>query len=292
MVFTQRIKFLPFYLASYLPFGLLFFLSDITFIIVYHLLKYRRDVVFDNLSRVFKDKSSEELSDIERSYYKHFCDIVFEAIKGLTLSKKGIERRFIVKNPDLFARLHKENRSIVLYAGHFGNWEWISFLPLFVNHQVTSFYQRLSNGYFDELVKIARERFGTICVESGQGVKSIISHEQRKILTVNLIIGDQSPRKDSAMYWTEFLGQKTAFLIGADKISQKANHVVLFPYYRKIKRGCYEIDFQVITEQPKEMESNEIIESFAKHLEKAILNNPDLWLWSHRRWKLTGRAAV
>jgi KDO2-lipid IV(A) lauroyltransferase len=239
------------------------------------------------MSMVFTDKNRDELYELQKSYYKHLCDLIFEAIKSLSMNKKAIQKRFVIRNPELLERYYKEGRSAIMYAGHFGNWEWISFLPLQVKHQVTSFYQKLSNKYFDELVKIARERFDAICVESGKGVKSIISHEQQNILTINLIIGDQSPRKDSAMYWTDFLGHRTAFLVGADKIAQKANHVVMFPFFNKTDRGSYEIDFQVITEQPKEMNSDDIIESFASHLEKAILAHPQLWLWSHRRWKLS-----
>lgn len=281
-----KLKYLPFYLASYLPFPILYFLSDLTFILVFYVIQYRRDVVYENLKKAFPEKVEHELRAIEKSYYKHLCDIVAEAIKSLSLGPKGIKKRLQFKNIDLLYRYYQEKRSAILYAGHFGNWEWISFLPLSVSHQVTSFYQPLKNKYFDQLVKKARERFGAICVESSKGIKSVLGFEREKILTLNLIIGDQSPRKDSAKYWTNFFDQETAFLIGADKIAQKANHVLLFPYYKKIKRGYYELEFQIITESPKEMSSNHIIDAYARHLEQAIRSSPEMWLWSHNRWKL------
>jgi KDO2-lipid IV(A) lauroyltransferase len=286
MTLKTKLKFLPFYLASYLPFTFLYFLSDLTFLLLFYVLKYRRYVVFENLGTAFPEKGIKERRIIEKAYYKHFCDIVYEAIKSLSLNENGIRKRFVVKNIDLLHKYYLDKRSAILYAGHFGNWEWISFLPLSVSQQVTSFYQPLNNKYFDELVKKVRERFGVICVESSKGVKSVLSFEREKILTINLIIGDQSPRKDAVKHWTKFFNQETAFLIGADKIARKANHVLLFPFYRKIKRGFYEVEFQIITETPKEIKSEDIIDAYANHLERAINASPELWLWSHKRWKL------
>jgi KDO2-lipid IV(A) lauroyltransferase len=280
-------KFLPFYMASWLPFFVLYFLSDITFILLFYIIGYRRKVVLENLKNAFKDKGIDELKRIEKSYYKHLCDIIFESTKSLSIDREGIKGRFIVKNADMVHRYFSAGRSAIIYAGHFGNWEWMSFLPLSVSHQVTSFYQHFSNKYFDELVKIARERFGVVCVEASKGVKSVLSFEQRNILTLNLIIGDQCPRAESPKHWVSFLGQETAFLVGADKIAQKANHIILFPFFKKSRRGHYELEFQVITENPAEMESNEIIGAYAAFLERAITSSPEMWLWSHRRWKLT-----
>ena len=141
----------------------------------------------------------------------------------------------------------------------------------------------MTNKHFDTLVKKARERFGVICVESSKGVKSVLSFERENNLTINLIIGDQSPRKESVKYWTKFLFQDRAFLIDADNIALKANHVLLFPFYKKVKRGFYEVAFQIITESPIEMTNNEIIDAYALHLEQAIKSSPELWLWSHKR---------
>lgn len=287
MIFLRKLKFLPFYIASYLPFTVLYFLSDIAFILLYYILKYRREVVYKNLRNAFPEKKPIELNEIERGFYKHFSDLVFETIKGISMSEKEYKKRIIFKNIDLIHACFENRRSIILYAGHFGNWEWISILPLSVPHQVTSFYQPLSNKYFDQLTKITRERFGAICIESNKGFKTIIGFELKNMLTLNLIIGDQSPRKKSSKHWTRFLNQETAFLVGADKIAKKSNLVLFFPRFKKIKRGHYELEFKIITESPKKLNDGEIIEKYASLLEEAIRDSPELWLWSHRRWKLT-----
>jgi len=283
----KYIKFFSFYILSILPFRILYMISDFTFILIYHLIKYRRKVVSSNLESAFPDKTKTERIRLEKKFYRHFCDIWFESIKVLTGNKKELKKRFVVKNPELIQRYYDEKRSIILYAAHQGNWEWLSLLSLHLPHQLTSFYQPLSSGYFEELMKITRERFGMICIESNKGYRSVVGFTESSILTANILAGDQSPRGDSAKHWLQFLNQETAFLIGADRIAKKSNQVVIFPSFRKKRRGHYELEFKVIEDKAMKNNSYKIIDKYAKLLEETIINSPELWLWSHRRWKLT-----
>ncbi len=287
MKLKSFLKFSPFYAISIAPLFILYGLSNTLFVLVYYIAKYRRKVVRQNLANSFPEKSKQEIAQIERKFYKHFCDVFVEAIKILTLSKKEIQKRFVLKNPELLDHFFNEKKNIILYAAHQGNWEWLSFLPLMTNYQTATFYQPLSNRYFDDLMRTIRTRFGAQCVKSNEGYRFIISMKQKSTLTLNCIIGDQSPAKNATKYWTQFLNQETAFLIGADRIAKKSNQVLVFPSLTKLKRGYYELDFETIEEFPKEKEDFHIIQTYASLLEKAILKSPELWLWSHNRWKLT-----
>ncbi len=287
MKYKSRIKFFPFYLISLLPMPVLYVLSSLTYAVLYHIVRYRRLVVRENLKNSFDTLSNLELREIERGFYAHFCDIMVEAMKCLTISKSHINKRFKVKNIELIQKYYDQNKSIILYTAHQGNWEWVSFLPLFVPYKFTAFYQPLSNRYFDELMKLIRERFGTICIESNKGYRSIIEFEKKEILTLNCIIGDQSPKEESPKFWVQFLNQETAFLTGAEKIAKRNNQVLVFPSFRKLKRGYYELEFQKIEERPETRDNFDMVNTYAQLLEKAIRRAPKLWLWSHRRWKLT-----
>ncbi len=292
MTYLARIKFIPFYALSILPMRVLYGMSTLSFMILYYLIKYRRGVVTCNMQKSFPAKSELEIGLMEKNFYRHFCDLMFESVKVLTISKKELKKRFHVKNPSLVQKFYDEKRSIVLYTAHHGNWEWLAFLPLYIPHQATAFYQPQSNKYFDSLMKLLRERFGVICVESNRGYKAILEFDQKNILTMNYIIGDQSPRKDSTKHWIQFLNQDTAFLIGADRIAKKSNQVVMFPSYSKKTRGHYEIEFKVIEEECMKKEGYEIIDKYAQLLEESIKSSPEMWLWSHRRWKLGCRKTV
>jgi KDO2-lipid IV(A) lauroyltransferase len=281
------IKFLPFYGLSILPMPVLYLLSDLSFFLIYYLFGYRKKVVRDNLKKAFPAKNEKEIHQIGTDFYRHFCDIIFESIKRLTISPKAVKKRLKIQNPVLIEKYLNERRSILLYTAHQGNWEWLIFLPLFFPCPSNTFYRPLKNKYFNELSMIMRERFGVHCIETDKGYRTVISDQQNHAVTMNCVIGDQSPTLRSPMYWCQFMNRKTAFYVGADKIAKRTDQVVLFPSFKKIKRGYYELEFQVIEDQPKQRENYAIVENYAARLENAINRAPEMWLWSHRRWKLT-----
>ena len=283
----KYLKFSLFYIISIFPLSVIYMISDIAFVVVYYIFRYRRKVVRLNLENSFPDKTLVEIIEIEKGFYKHFSDVAFESIKILTISKKSISKRFHIKNIELVEQIYKQKKDIILYTAHYGNWEWLSFLPLFIPHQGTTLYKELSNKYFDQLMKLIRCRFGTFCFDSNGGYKSIVKLKQENILSMNCIIGDQSPTKNASKHWVKFLNMETAFLIGVDRIAKKLNHTVLFPSFKKIKRGRYEIEFKLIGENNEQNKDHEIIDKYASILENTINEAPELWLWSHRRWKLT-----
>lgn len=264
----------------------MYFLSDIASLILFYIVRYRRKVVRSNLVMVFPEKSLKEIISIERKFYRHFCDIFFESVKVLTISKKSISKRFVLKNPEMLQKFYAENKSVIMYSGHHGNWEWFAFLPISISHQLTAFYQPQSNKYFDQLMKLIRGKYGAVCVESAKGYKTILQYNRDNILSLNLIIGDQSPSGNSSKYWTNFFGQDTAFLVGADRIAKKSNQAVIFPSFKETKRGCYEVTFELLQENPNSDNDQQIIEKYAQALERSIKKSPEQWLWSHRRWKL------
>ncbi|RTE55207.1 lipid A biosynthesis acyltransferase [Arenibacter aquaticus] len=286
MKYLSRVKFIPFYLVSVLPMWLLYWMSDVLYVLLYYVIGYRRKVVYTNLRNAFPVKSESEIEQIAKDFYRHLCDIVLESFKRLTIREKTIKKRLRIKNPELIQKYVEEQRSILLYTAHQGNWEWLVFLPLMFPYSSNTFYKPIKNNYFDGLFRIMRERFGVNCVESDKGYRTIIENHRNKVLTLNCMIGDQSPTKISSKYWCHFLNQDTAFFIGADKIAKKTDQVVLFPFFRKLRRGYYELEFYIIDDHINSRNNYGILEKYAKLLEQAIHYAPELWLWSHRRWKL------
>jgi len=284
----MKLKFFPFYALSILPMPVLYVMSDFVFLIVYHIIRYRRDVVYSNLKRSFQDKSDQEIKSIEKNFYKYLFDLMFETIKILTISPKKVTNRFRIKNLDLIEKCYDNNKHIILYAAHQGNWEWLSFLSLYVPHQGITIYQPLSNTYFDELMRTVRERFGAICVEKNKSYKTVLENIHRGQLSMFALIGDQSPARTGSKYWTRFMNQKTAFVMGAERIVAKTNQAALFPAFKRVKRGLYELEFKIIN-TPEVNDNYHLIDNYSSLLEETIKASPELWLWSHKRWKLTDR---
>jgi Kdo2-lipid IVA lauroyltransferase/acyltransferase len=282
---AKKTKYFPVYLLSHLPMSVMYQLSNLTYLILYYVVGYRKKTVRENLVGSFPDKHFDEIVRIEKDFYRHFSDLLVESAKFITISKSDIKQRFTVKNPELFEKYYNEGRSVIMYTAHLGNWEWLAALPLWLPHKVTTFYQPLASSYFEELMKTSREKFGAIAVPSGQGYKKLVEFASQEILTATCIIGDQRPKRKSSTHRVRFLNRDTDFLIGADRIAKKSNQPVVFCLVKKVSRGRYALELVPIEENPLEAPSEQIIDAYARELEKAILDQPHLWLWTHKRWK-------
>lgn len=288
----KNIKYIPIFLIASLPSWALNGISSFFAFLVDKIFKYRQKVITRNLTNSFPDKNKAEIDDIRTNFYRHFTDTLLESIQAYSLSKNRIKSKFKIVNLELLEELYNEDRSIILYTAHFGNWEWLGFLPLYTDYLCTAFYQPLSNGYFDGLIKTIRERFGVVCIPSKQGFKTLLGYHKQNVKTINFIISDQSPQANSSIHWTSFLNQETPFLIGSERMAKKMNMAIVYPEFTKTKRGHYLVEFKLITKDAAETEGYEVVDRYATLLEESIKKQTELWLWSHRRWKIKPPQAV
>jgi KDO2-lipid IV(A) lauroyltransferase len=273
------------WLLSKLPMRFLYAISDVLFLLIYYVFKYRKKVALDNLNLVFPDKSSEEKKKIAKQFFKHFTDLFMETIKAISINKKEILKRYQYKNPELVKEFLDKGRSIAFISAHQANWEWSVNSPLVLNCNVNGAYTSLGNTYFDKIVKESRERFGFICYESSKTVKAIYTDFKNQVQGIYLLISDQSPQLEHTAYWQEFLGIKVPFHIGAETLAKKFNLVVINCATKRIKRGYYETEFKLISENPKEVKNHEITDKYIALTEQLIKEQPEFYLWSHKRFK-------
>ncbi|MFW5781160.1 MAG: lysophospholipid acyltransferase family protein [Bacteroidota bacterium] len=275
------------YLLSLIPLRALYILSDITYPLLNHVVKYRKKIVYENLKNAFPDKTYQERKKIANQFYKHFCDTIFETIKLLTISKKKYYHRVTYKNPGVLTELYQKKQHAIVVVGHYGNWEWLTALPKDSPYHTMAVYKPLNNKRFDNLLIKMRSRFGTEMVPMRQTIKAINRYHEEKKYTLSCFIGDQSPVWEEVQYWTEFLNQNTPVYLGIEKISRKTRQAVLFYNMQKTKRGHYEVEIIKLSDDASKTQPYEITEKHVKLLERIIKNRPELWLWTHRRWKLT-----
>lgn len=277
---------LPFiYLISLLPFPALYAVSDGLYLLLYRVLGYRKDVVLANLRNSFPDKTDEEIQRIAKNYYKYLCDLFLETFKTLTINKKTMLKHcyFNPKAKALFDKLAEENKSIILVLGHLGNWEWAgNTVSLQLKQQLYVIYHPISNKYFDWLMYKMRTRFGTKLIAMKDTFREML--ENRAELNATAFIADQTPAPESA-YWTTFLNQDTPVFKGTELIARKINYPVVYATVKRVKRGEYELLAEMLCEVPKATTEGEISELHTRKLERDIIAQPEIWLWSHRRWK-------
>ena len=120
------------WLFSLLPMWVHYLISDGIYVVVYHLVGYRKKMVRKNLADSFPEKTETELRQIEKGFYSWFCDYLVETIKLLTISKKELKRRMVFKGTEVVDEIVAGGQSCAVYLGHYCNWEWITSLPLWV----------------------------------------------------------------------------------------------------------------------------------------------------------------
>ena len=271
--------------VSILPFRLLYAVSDLLYILMYHIFRYRKQTVQDNLRLVFPEKSDLEIKTITKKFFHHFCDMILESIKSMNISLKSMKARYTFKNLDIIKDFEKQNKSIVLMCAHYGSWEWIFILQTYTSHRGYGIYKRLQNKYFDRLIKSIRARYNSYLITTKETFKVLEEAKKNGILSMNGFASDQSPKKNKAYHWNEFMGIKVPVHTGAEMLAKKLDMPIVFFAVERKKRGYYEATFQTLAENPTDYKDYEITDKFLELVEKQIHEAPEYYLWTHKRWK-------
>ncbi|MCB0790967.1 MAG: lysophospholipid acyltransferase family protein [Flavobacteriales bacterium] len=266
-----------------LPMRILYGLSDLLFVLVFHLVRYRRKVVRTNLRNSFPEKDARELATIERHFYRWFGDLVLETLKTLHITPALVDRLVQVEGTDVLRRYKEKGRSIIIVMGHWGNWELggARFATLGL-HQLNVIYHPLHDRHFNDLVIRMRTRLGNGLYPMTDTMKCMV--RDRGKLTATAFIADQTPPPERA-YWTTFLHQDTPVFWGTEKIAAKLGYPVVYCGIDRIARGRYRMRFEDLVPEPKDTPEGLISEAHTRRLEQDIRANPAIWLWTHRRWK-------
>jgi KDO2-lipid IV(A) lauroyltransferase len=273
------------WLITLLPLPVLYIFSDFLFFLLYYFPSYRRKVVSANLRNSFPEKSEEELKKIGKNFYKHFADLFIEILKLRNMSNASQLRRYTYSNTEIFDKLREEKRDIVGVLGHYNNWEWPTLLGQRLNYLTIIIYRPLQNKYFDRFINGQRTRNGLKLTPMSMIIRDIIKYRKQNIKIFSVFLSDQTPPGLESDYWTTFLNQDTAFFTGAGKIAAKYDMAVVFLNIQKKKRGYYNLDFELLFDHTAGIDEKTITEKYVRRLEKIIMEKPDYWLWSHRRWK-------
>ena len=278
-------------LKSLLPFSILYVLSDFTYLIVYYLIGYRKNVVRENLKRSFPGKTDRELLAREKKFYHHLCDLLFESMKMATISKEEMSRRMKILNYEPLLKHYDENKSVLLITSHYGNWEWTSSFSMYLpaDKPMYQVYKQQKNKLFDRLIYNLRIRFGSVNVEVNELFDVLSSLKQQGKMGMIGLISDQSPSRKGIKYQSQFLNQRTPVITGTEIIAKKYDFPVYFVQIRRVKRGYYTCNPVPICLHPQESGKFEITEKYIRLLEQEIMAEPAYWLWSHRRWKFADK---
>jgi KDO2-lipid IV(A) lauroyltransferase len=283
-----HIVFALLYVVSLLPWRVLYVLSDLGCFILYRIIGYRKEVVAGNLFHAFPEKTAEERKKIERKFYKNFCDNWIETIKLLSITPKTIRKRFS-GDASVFHDMYATGKAVQGNFGHFFNWEALNhFLSVNQPYHTLAIYFPQKNQVMDRLIKYVRARWGNTMIPQPEMARQIIPWRKKQYMIA--LIGDQSPIVPGASYWLNFMNRPTCFVKGPEKFARGQNIPVTMTITTKPKRGYYHFDSYLLAEDPSVLPEGEIMRRYVKYLEQNIRLQPELYLWSHRRWKHVWKA--
>ncbi len=252
--------------------------------ILLSLFSYRKQVITENLKRSFPAKTEVERKQIKKLFYRHLGQLLAETIKMFNLSEKEIKKRFSFKNDELIKSYLQQNKDVILVLGHYGNWEWgLLACSLHFNSEMVGIYKPLTSKFWDARIKKVRSQFGATLVSMKESGKYLLKKGNKPRLIG--IISDQTPAKIEINYWTTFLNQKTPVFLGTEKLANKLNCPVVYLNIDSTRRGQYQMTFKLISDQPTTLTEKAITDLHTQLLENKIISKPELWLWSHKRWK-------
>ncbi|MCL2728014.1 MAG: lysophospholipid acyltransferase family protein [Bacteroidales bacterium] len=279
------------YPVSLLPLKVHYFFSNIFFFFVYHVVGYRKSTVYINLARSFPHLKYGEIKSLARKFYRHFADLAAETLWYVAATPRRLAKRVRLEQADILKVLYEQNKSVVLLSGHMGNWEYFLVTSVYADmglggypkNRMAIVYKALENSVMDSFFYGVREkhRFGGL-VESNRIARFMAQHRREAWLYA--LVADQSPLPGSR-YCVDFLHQPTLMMNGPEQLARMMNCAVAYYKMNKEGRGRYLITVQPICNHPDELPEGGITSAYAKLLEENIYEQPEIWLWSHKRWK-------
>ncbi len=273
------------WLLHLLPERFLYFFSDCLYVITYYLVGYRKEVVFDNISKAFPEYSKQEVRQTAKRFYHHLCDVFLESAISHFYSESRAMKRIKYTNPELLDGLYRQGKQVMAVTAHYGNWEYLNTMGLLTKYHIIGIYKPLKNKYFDTMVLKNRHKFGVVPVPMKGIARKLITFQRENRPALTIFLSDQRPVWQHIQHWTKFLGQDTPLYLGTEKLARKLDAAVIFLKVRKVRRGRYEVDIELICEDPNSLRPFEITETHVRILESMIREAPEFWLWTHQRWK-------
>jgi len=271
------------YLVSLLPFWILYSISYCAYVIIYHVMGYRKAVVLSNLAIAFPETSLDERKAIAKKFYKNFTDNFIEVIKLFSIPAAQLQKRF-TWDYESVNKYFATGKNLQLHLGHFFNWEYANLsVSLASKFQVLVVYMPIANKAMNKIFTRLRTRFSAKMIAANSYLKEFKPYSKERFCIV--FVADQNPPRSSQAYWLPFFGRLTGFVTGPEKSARLTNAVCLYAKFKKIKRGYYHAQLFEITDNPRQTAEGDITKGLVKFVEENIREQPENYLWSHRRWK-------
>jgi len=272
-------------LLSRIPMWALYAFASFLYLLAFYVVRHRQVVIREQLEKVYPDSTRAEREAIHKQFLKNFCQVMVEILKSVSMTEEGMRAHVQIVNLEAARRYLDAGQSVMFVTSHLCNWEWLLHgVALQLGYPVDAAYKPLHDQWAERLMLGVRSRFGARLVPAKELLADVL--RRRDIVRAVAMNADQAPVSTDRRYWTKFLGQDTAFYIGAEQIARATRLPMLYASMRRVRRGYYAVELKPLWDGRETTVPNTITERYARAAEIDVLENPADWLWSYRRWRL------
>lgn len=201
-----------FYVFSFLPFPVLYLISDFFYTFTYYVIKYRRAVVMNNLRIAFPEKSEKDRKKIAKKFYHNLTDTFIESVKLISISKAQLNKRSTT-DFELVNSLIVKGKNLRCMAGHQFNWEFANLLfSKTIAVPFVGIYNPIRNKILNRIFYSFRKKSGTILVSIHE-----FKHKRHEVFSGQYALAmaaDQNPGDPARAFWLQFFNRLTPFAPG------------------------------------------------------------------------------
>lgn len=272
-------------LFSRVPLWALYAFSVFLYFLAYYVVRHRRHVIREQLARVFPDLPESERVAIHKRFLRNFCEVMVEVLKSASISPSDLSARIRILNLSEARQYLDAGQSVMFVTSHLCNWEWLLHgVALQLGYPLDAAYKPLHDAWAERLMLRIRSRFGARLIPAKELLADFL--RRRTVVRALAMNADQAPVSTDKRYWTRFLGQDTAFYVGAEQIARATRLPILYLVMRRVRRGRYEVEIKTLWDGRETLPASAITERYARACESDVLKHPADWLWSYRRWRL------
>ncbi|MHA1988554.1 MAG: lysophospholipid acyltransferase family protein [Promethearchaeota archaeon] len=260
--------------------------ASILAFLFFYFIPIRKKTVIDNLTIAFPDYDYNRIKRMAFNNYKSFAITFIEILFLPKMNREEIKQTIKYSNIQFVKEKYDLGKGLILLTAHFGNWEYAATsFGVLLGIPLSVIVKPLRNPFVDDRMNRMRTKWGNEVVALGVSIrKTYQTLKEKKIVA---IAADQRGPLEGTR--VEFFGKDVSAFTGPAALALKTGAPILYAIAVRQKDFSYVSEFhEISTENLTGTEDDKITELTRRHmaqLEKFIRENPEQWLWMHKRWK-------
>tara|TARA_B100002052_G_C15873293_1_gene595732 strand:+ start:766 stop:1641 length:876 start_codon:yes stop_codon:yes gene_type:complete len=244
------------------------------------------EIIRGNLKICFPENSDIQNDEIINKMWDNYGRTLAEYINLRFFQNNNDHIKIL--NLDKLEKLKNSKDPVLFFSGHFANFELMAMELEKQNFQISALYRKLNNFFLNPIMEFFRTSY--ICKdqiakplpgEDKGGTRELLSRvkDRRNIALMvdqKLTEGIIAKLFNKDCYTTRIPAQ----------FAKKYNYKLVPISLKRVDKYFFEMNILDEINFSKEDSELQITNRINNVIEKMIKENPDQWIWTHKRWKI------